>query len=102
MSMVAGVGANFVSPVYGDASPSGNNAKGLQAMHDDAALLLARSQFAFTLVFHFIFPSFTIGLASYLAVLEGLWLKTRQSGFLQLFKYWIKIFALTFAMGVVS
>ncbi|HEU5482965.1 MAG TPA: cytochrome ubiquinol oxidase subunit I, partial [Sphingomicrobium sp.] len=43
---------------------------------DETALILARVQFAFTVSFHFIFPSFTIGLASYLAVLEGLWLKT--------------------------
>jgi cytochrome d ubiquinol oxidase subunit I len=66
------------------------------------ALTLARAQFGFTLSFHFIFPAFTIGLASYLAVLEGLWLFTKRSVFLQLFKYWLKIFALTFAMGVVS
>jgi cytochrome bd ubiquinol oxidase subunit I len=66
------------------------------------ATLLARLQFAFTVSFHFIFPSFTIGLASYLAVLEGLWLWTGRSVYLDLFKYWIKIFALVFGMGVVS
>jgi len=66
------------------------------------ALLLARIQFAFTVSFHFIFPAFSIGLASYLAVLEGLWLWTGRSVFLDLFRYWIKIFALSFAMGVVS
>jgi cytochrome d ubiquinol oxidase subunit I len=66
------------------------------------ALFLARIQFAFTVSFHFIFPAFTIGLASYLAVLEGLWLWTGRAVFLDLFRYWIKIFALTFAMGVVS
>ena len=71
-------------------------------MHDAAALLLARAQFAFTLSFHFIFPSFTIGLASFLAVLEGLWLRTRQAVYLDLFRYWTKIFAINFAMGVVS
>ena len=69
---------------------------------DDTALLLARAQFAFTVSFHFIFPSFSIGLASYLAVLEGLWLKTGQSRYLDLFNYWIRIFAIAFAMGVVS
>jgi cytochrome d ubiquinol oxidase subunit I len=69
---------------------------------DDAALLLARLQFAFTVSFHFIFPSFTIGLASYLAVLEGLWLWTGQSRYFNLFRYWVKIFAIVFAMGVVS
>ena len=66
------------------------------------ALLLARVQFAFTVSFHFIFPAFSIGLASYLAVLEGLWLKTGKPLYLDLFKYWLKIFAVTFAMGVVS
>ena len=66
------------------------------------ANLLARLQFAFTVSFHFIFPSFTIGLASYLAVLEALWLWTARQVYLDLFKYWLKIFALTFGMGVVS
>ena len=66
------------------------------------ALLLARIQFAFTVSFHFIFPAISIGLASYLAVLEGLWLKTGRSVYLDLFRYWVKIFALVFAMGVVS
>jgi cytochrome bd ubiquinol oxidase subunit I len=68
----------------------------------ETALLLARAQFAFTLSFHFIFPAFSIGLASYLAVLEGLWLATKREAYLNLFRYWLKIFALTFAMGVVS
>ena len=66
------------------------------------ALLLARIQFAFTVSFHFLFPAVTIGLASYLAVLEGLWLKTGRAEYMDLFRYWIKIFALVFAMGVVS
>ena len=66
------------------------------------ALLLARIQFAFTVSFHFLFPAITIGLASYLAVLEGLWLKTGRDDYMNLFRYWIKIFALVFAMGVVS
>lgn len=66
------------------------------------ALLLARIQFAFTVSFHFFFPAFSIGLASYLAVLEGLWLRTGKQLYLDLFKYWLKIFAITFAMGVVS
>jgi cytochrome d ubiquinol oxidase subunit I len=72
-------------------------------MFDQAdALMLARIQFAFTISFHFIFPAFSIGLASFLAVLEGLWLKTGKALYLDLFKYWLKIFAITFAMGVVS
>lgn len=63
---------------------------------------LARIQFAFTVSFHIIFPAFSIGLASYLAVLEGLWLKTGRQVFMDLFQYWLKIFALAFGMGVVS
>ena len=66
------------------------------------AILLARLQFAFTVSFHFIFPAFSIGLASYLAVLEGLWLKTGKKVYFDLFRFWLKIFAITFAMGVVS
>ncbi|MBP7567243.1 MAG: cytochrome ubiquinol oxidase subunit I [Burkholderiaceae bacterium] len=66
------------------------------------ALLLARIQFAFTVSFHFLFPAITIGLASYLAVLEGLWLKTGRAHYMDLYRYWIKIFALVFGMGVVS
>ncbi|EKE44257.1 Quinol oxidase subunit I QxtA [Oceaniovalibus guishaninsula JLT2003] len=66
------------------------------------ALMLARIQFGFTIAFHFIFPAFTIGLASYLAVLNGIYLWTKDSRYLDLFSYWVKIFAITFAMGVVS
>ena len=66
------------------------------------AILLARIQFAFTVAFHFIFPAFTIGLASYLAVLNGLWLRTKNEKYLTLFNFWVKIFAVSFAMGVVS
>ncbi|HEY8610253.1 MAG TPA: cytochrome ubiquinol oxidase subunit I [Roseomonas sp.] len=67
-----------------------------------SALDLARFQFAFVVVWHFLFPAFTIGLASYLAVLEGLWLWTGKAVFLDTFRYWLKIFAVAFAMGVVS
>ncbi len=66
------------------------------------AVLLARIQFAFTVSFHFIFPAFSIGLASYLAVLEGLWLWTGRGVYANLYRYWLKIFALVFGMGVVS
>jgi cytochrome d ubiquinol oxidase subunit I len=66
------------------------------------ALTLARWQFAFTVSFHIVFPALSIGLASYLAVLEGLWLATRRRVFLDLFNYWKKIFAIAFGMGVVS
>ncbi|MEO6093448.1 MAG: cytochrome ubiquinol oxidase subunit I [Novosphingobium sp.] len=65
-------------------------------------VILARIQFGFTISFHFIFPSFSIGLASYLAVLEALWLKTGDDLYIDLFRYWLKIFAVAFAMGVVS
>ncbi|UXI00091.1 cytochrome ubiquinol oxidase subunit I [Photobacterium sp. TY1-4] len=68
----------------------------------ELAVDLARFQFAFTVSFHIIFPAFTIGLASYLAVLEGLYLKTGQQKYIELYQYWIKIFAISFGMGVVS
>ncbi|PZO56119.1 MAG: cytochrome ubiquinol oxidase subunit I [Alphaproteobacteria bacterium] len=66
------------------------------------ALLLSRLQFAFTIGFHIIFPAFTIGLASFLAVCEGLWLFTKKPLFKNLYLFWVKIFALSFGMGVVS
>ncbi|NPU12141.1 cytochrome ubiquinol oxidase subunit I [Bradyrhizobium sp. 83012] len=66
------------------------------------AVELARAQFAFTVTFHIIFPAFSIGLASYLAVLEALWLWTGRDVYLNVFNYWLKIFAIAFAMGVVS
>ncbi len=65
-------------------------------------VILARAQFAFTVSFHFIFPAFSIGLASYLMVLEGLWLKTGSGLYANLYRYWLKIFAVAFGMGVVS
>jgi cytochrome d ubiquinol oxidase subunit I len=66
------------------------------------ALVLARAQFAFTVSFHFIFPAFSIGLASYLMVLEALWLKTGSGVYANLYRYWLRIFAVAFGMGVVS
>ena len=63
------------------------------------AFYLARIQFAFTVSFHIIFPAITIGLASYLAVLEGLWLKTKEDTYRQLYHFWSKIFAVNFGMG---
>ncbi|OZI21985.1 cytochrome ubiquinol oxidase subunit I [Bordetella genomosp. 7] len=66
------------------------------------ALLLARIQFGFTISFHILFPALTIGLASYLVVLEALWLRTGQSRYLELYQFWLKPFAVAFAMGVVS
>ncbi|NAW85703.1 cytochrome ubiquinol oxidase subunit I [Photobacterium halotolerans] len=66
------------------------------------ALDLARIQFAFTVSFHIIFPAITIGLASYLAVLEWRWLKTGNQVYKNLYHFWSKIFAVNFGMGVVS
>ncbi len=66
------------------------------------AVILARFQFAFTVAFHIIFPAFSIGLASFLLVLEVQWLRTGKAVYLNLFKFWMKIFAVAFGMGVVS
>ncbi|MBL8659479.1 MAG: cytochrome ubiquinol oxidase subunit I [Rhodospirillales bacterium] len=65
-------------------------------------VLLSRLQFGFVIAFHIIFPSFTIGLASFLAVLEGLWLKTDKPVYRSLSDLWTRIFAVSFGMGVVS
>lgn len=64
--------------------------------------LVARIQFAFTVSFHILFPAFTIGLASWLAVLEWRWLKTGNQVNADVYRMWVKIFAVTFGMGVVS
>lgn len=65
-------------------------------------LLLSRIQFAFTISFHILFPSFTIGLAAWLVVLEALWLKTGKPIYMEVARHWTKIFAISFGMGVVS
>ena len=65
-------------------------------------LLLSRIQFAFTISFHILFPSFTIGLAAWLVVLEALWLKTGKAIYMDIARHWTKIFAVSFGMGVVS
>src|ERR1700756_3302708 len=67
-----------------------------------SALLLSRLQFAFTISFHIIFPSFSIGLAAWLTVLEALYLKTRRPAYRTLFEFWLKIFGVAFGLGVVS
>src|SRR6201981_2490399 len=64
--------------------------------------ILARIQFAFTVSFHIIFPTMSIGLASFLAVIEGLWLKTKNPTYLQIFKLWLSVFAMGFGIGVVT
>jgi cytochrome d ubiquinol oxidase subunit I len=71
-------------------------------MADLDALLLARIQFGFTVSFHIVFPAITIGLASYLAVLEACWLRTQRTVFRDLYQFWLKVFAVNFGMGVVS
>jgi len=70
-------------------------------MNMDAAML-ARVQFAFTVSFHIIFPTTSIGLAMFLAVMEGLWLKTKDAIYLQIYRFWLGIFAMAFGVGVVT
>ena len=65
-------------------------------------VFLARAQFAFTVAYHITFPAFTIGLASWLAVVEWRWLKTGNPVYEQIYRMWVKIFAVTFGMGVVT
>jgi cytochrome d ubiquinol oxidase subunit I len=69
---------------------------------DMTALLLSRIQFAFTITFHIIFPSFTIGLAAWLTVLEAVSLATGRQAYRVIFEFWLKIFGVAFGMGVVS
>jgi cytochrome d ubiquinol oxidase subunit I len=69
---------------------------------DLTALLLSRLQFAFTVSFHIIFPSFTIGLAAWLTVIEVLHLATGRPAYRILFEFWLKIFGIAFGLGVVS
>jgi cytochrome bd ubiquinol oxidase subunit I len=66
------------------------------------ALMLSRIQFAFTIAFHIIFPAFTIGLASWLMALEFNWLRTGNPLYRNLFRFWVKVFAVSFGLGVVS
>jgi cytochrome d ubiquinol oxidase subunit I len=67
-----------------------------------SALMLARIQFAFTVAFHIIFPTFTIGLSAWIATLLVIWQRTGQERYRTLARFWTKIFAVSFAMGVVS
>ena len=66
------------------------------------ALLLSRIQFGFVISFHVLFPAFTIGLSSWLAFLEFRWLRTRDPVWRELYFFWMRIFAVSFGMGVVS
>src|SRR5208283_5208524 len=65
-------------------------------------VLLSRLQFAWVIAFHFLLPAFTVGLASFIAVLEGLNLVTGREIYFRISTFWIKIFAVSFGMGVVS
>ena len=64
--------------------------------------LLARIQFGFTVSFHIIFPTISIGLAMFLAIVEGLWLKIKDPLYLQIYRFWLGIFAMAFGVGVVT
>jgi cytochrome d ubiquinol oxidase subunit I len=65
-------------------------------------VLIARIQFAFTVSFHIIFPTISIGLASFLVIIEALWLKTKDPLYLQIYRFWLGIFAMAFGVGVVT
>src|SRR5690349_18866427 len=65
-------------------------------------VLLSRVQFGFTIAFHIIFPAFSIGLSAFIATLEVLWLRTGRDHYHLLARFWTKVFAVSFAMGVVS
>lgn len=71
-------------------------------MADPEVVLLSRIQFGFVMSFHIIFPAFTIGLASWLAFLAGAYLRTKRTLWRELYLFWMKIFAVSFALGVVS
>jgi cytochrome bd ubiquinol oxidase subunit I len=71
-------------------------------MTDPTVVLLSRIQFGFVMSFHIIFPAFTIGLASWLAFLAGAYLRTKRTLYRELYLFWLKIFAVSFALGVVS
>jgi cytochrome bd ubiquinol oxidase subunit I len=71
-------------------------------MHDLDPLILARLQFAFTVSFHIIFPTISIGLALFLVIVEGIWLKTGDPVYQQIYRFWLNIFAMSFAIGVVT
>ena len=65
-------------------------------------VFLSRLQFGLTTAFHILFPTLTIGLALYLVVVEFLWLRTKNEMYYRMYRFWVKIFAIHFAVGVVS
>ena len=64
--------------------------------------ILSRIQFAFTIAFHYIYPPLSIGIAIILVIMEGMYLKTKDKFFENMTKFWVKVFALTFAIGVAT
>ena len=68
----------------------------------DSALMAARAQFATTISFHIVLAAFSIGLANFLMVLEALWLRTGRQVYLDVYRYWLKVFALNVAVGTAS
>src|SRR6266478_579084 len=74
----------------------------MSRMHDLDPLILARMQFAFTVSFHIIFPTISIGLALFLVVVEALWLRTGDLVYRQIYRFWLNIFAMSLAIGVVT
>nr|WP_256575981.1 MULTISPECIES: cytochrome ubiquinol oxidase subunit I [unclassified Pseudomonas] len=68
----------------------------------ESALMAARIQFAITIGFHIVLAAFTIGLANFLMVLEALWLRSGRPLYLDIYRYWLKVFALTIAVGTAS
>ncbi|MBA1204218.1 cytochrome ubiquinol oxidase subunit I [Pseudomonas capeferrum] len=68
----------------------------------DSALMAARAQFAITIGFHIVLAAFTIGMANFLMVLEAMWLWRRQQVYLEVYRYWLKVFALNVAMGAAT
>src|SRR5437660_8742043 len=80
----------------------GHRTRSRTALMDLSDLLVSRLQFAFTIIFHIIFPTFTIGLSAYIATLCVMWMRTGKEHYRALAQFWTKIFAVSFAMGVVS
>src|SRR6202044_38939 len=89
-------GASRLQP---SGAKAGGNKRGAISMDP---VVLSRIQFAWVIAWHFLLPAFTIGLAAFIAVLEGLNLITGREIYLRISTFWIKIFAVSFAMGVVS
>ena len=88
-------------PAHGIAAHPGPPPTREPAMDPDA-LLLSRLQFAFTVSYHIVFPAMTIGLAAFLVVLEAAWLRTGDATYFALYRFWSRLFALAFGIGVVT